>query len=217
MQGSKIIVRYSVAGQAFWDNKNGANYMATFTMGKVESAPIFPDQETFPGLRNELETMSQSDDLSGPAFLAERWTFGTAVYQPADPDIACFRTSASFGSRYDIASSKSSMGSPRDINSIHRQHIAVEDKFKPIYFDLTRVKCQLLCSHLGHRSSIPSTPSTTDCFMSSLLWDENAQSLSPDTNYRQFINKFVFLWLFSFLFLFFLFFPAHVRLFSPSM
>ena len=67
--------------------------MATFTMGKVESAPIFPDQETFPGLRNELETMSQSDDLSGPAFLAERWTFGAAVYQPADPDIARFRTS----------------------------------------------------------------------------------------------------------------------------
>ena len=46
-----VIVRYSVAGQAFWDNKNGANYMATFTMGKA--APIFPRPRDIPRLAQQ--------------------------------------------------------------------------------------------------------------------------------------------------------------------
>lgn len=262
-----MAIRYSVAGQDFWDNNNGRNYMAAFTMSTAaEAVPVSPDQETtspdMADLRNKLEKMSQSDDRTGPAFLAEH---SGRQSTPADPDAACFRTSASFGSRYDFAAS---MGSPRDANPIHRPQVAVEDKIQPYtprnhrrgYFDLTRTKSprhtppalrrtpretptrsiqkvsnaafspplrfnsfsppdsssrsifpskgdspnfnfdkggdsELSTPSLftpSSSSSRPSTPSPTDSFMSPLLCDENAQNLSPDTNYRQFINKYVF-------------------------
>ena len=277
-----MAIRYSVAGQDLWDNNNGRNYMATFTMNKADAAPVLPDQEISPDmadLRNKLEKMSQSDDRTGPAFLAEH---SGRQSTPVDPDTACFRQSASFGSRYDFAAS---MGSPRDINPIHRQQVAVEDKIQPYtprnhrrgYFDITRTKSlrhtppalrrtpretptrsiqkvsnsalspplrfnsfsppdsssrsmfplngdnvnfnfdkggdsELSTPSLftpSSSSSRPSTPSPTDSFMSPLLCDENAQNLSPDTNYRQFINKYVF----SFSFLFFL--QLMLNLFLP--
>ena len=260
-----MAIRYSVAGQDFWDNNNGQNYMATFTMTKVEpeATPTLSDQETPPDiadLRNKLEKMSQSEDRTGPAFLAEH---SRRQSTPADLDTTCFRTSPSFGSRYDFAAS---MGSPRDISPI-RQQRAVDDNIQPYtprnhrrgYFDLTSAKrprpipaalrrpppetptgCIPKVSnaafhpslgfssfspmHSSSRSISPyngdspnfnldkggdselstpslftpsssrtSTPSPTDGFMSPLSCDENAQSLSPDTHYRQLINKYVFL------------------------
>jgi Carbohydrate/starch-binding module (family 21) len=33
-----MAIRYSVAGQDFWDNNNGRNYMAIFTMSKAHFA-----------------------------------------------------------------------------------------------------------------------------------------------------------------------------------
>ena len=260
-----MAIRYSVAGQDFWDNNNGQNYTATFTMSKAEEAPTSSDQETSPDmvdLRNKLEKMSQSEDRTGPAFLAEHSRRQSA---PADSDTTCFRTSASFGSRYDFAAS---MGSPRDIGPIHRQQIAVDKNIQPCtprnhrrgYFDLppansphpspaalrrtppgmptgsiqkmsnetfsppfssfspmessSRSMSPLsgdnpnlnfdkggdselsTPSLFTPSSSRPSTPSPTEVFMSPLSCDENAQSLSPDTHYRQFINKYVFLRLF---------------------
>ena len=265
-----MAIRYSVAGQDFWDNNDGQNYMATFTMSTAEAAPTLSVQETtsdMADLRNKLEKMSQNDDRTGPAFLAEH---SRRQSTPADPDTTCFRTSASFGSRYDFAAS---MGSPRDNNSIHRPQIAVEDKIQPYtprshrrgYFDLTHAKsprpilaalrrplpetppatpassikklsnaafspplrfssfspmdsCSKSTPPLNGDSDNPnfnldkggdsdlstpslftpsssrtSTPSPTDSFMSSLSCDEKTQSLSPDTHYRQFINKYVFL------------------------
>ena len=258
-----MAIRYSVAGQDIWDNNNGQNYMATFTMGKAEAAPTFSHQETSPDmadLRIKLEKMSQSDDRTGPAFLAEH---SRRQSTPASPDAACFRTSASFASRYDFAAS---MGSPRDISPVNRQHIVVEDNIQPYtprnhrrgYFDLTRANnphpspatlrrtppgtptgsIQKLSnaafspplrfssfspmdsssrsmsplngenlnfnvdkggdselstpSLFTPSSSRPSTPSPTENFNSPLPCDRDAQSLSPDTHYRQFINKYVF-------------------------
>ena len=273
-----MAIRYSVAGQDFWDNNDGQNYMATFAMSDAESIPTFSDQETPPDiadLRNKLEKMSQSDNRTGPAFLAEH---SRRQSIPADPDTTCFRTSASFGSRYDFAAS---MGSPRDVNPIHRQQTAVEDKIHPYtprnhrrgYFDISRAKSPRLSPTALRRtppgtptssiqkapnaafspplrfssfspvdsssrsmsplngdnpnfnidkggdselstpslftpsSSRPSTPSPTDGFMSPLSYDENDQNLSPDTYYRQFINKYVFLCFFCF------FFPSSCSIF----
>ena len=281
-----MAIRYSVAGRDIWDSNNGQNYMATFTKSKAEAAdsPTLSDQETSPDmadLRSKLEKMSQSDDRTGPAFLAEH---SRRRSTPSDPDTTCFRTSASFASRYDFATSKRS---PRDIGNdafspIHRQQMAVEDSIRPYtprnyrrgYFDLTRVntprsspatvrRASPVCSiqkesnaafspplrfssfspmDSSSRSMSPlnvtddnpnfnvdkggdselstpslftpsssrsSTPSPTEIFMSPLPCVEDAQSLSPDTHYRQFINKYVFLCFF--------FFSAHAQLFAPSL
>jgi hypothetical protein len=271
-----MAIRYSVAGQDFWDNNNGQNYMATFSMSKEEASPVLPDQETkspdMADLRNKLEKMSQNDDRTGPAFLAEHSRRQSA---PADPDTSCFRTSASFGSRYDFAAS---MGSPRDTNPIHRQQIAVVDNIQPYtprnhrrgYFDLTPAKSPrptpaalkrtppeipatsiqkipppLKFSSLSPMnisstrslsplngdnpnfivdkggdselstpslftpsSSRTSTPSPTGSFTSPLLYNENAQSLSPDTHYRQFINKYVCVFVFYSVMLIFFALPS---------
>ena len=264
-----MAIRYSVAGQDIWDNNNGQNYMATFTMSKTEVAPTLSDQETSPDmadLRNKLEKMSQSDDRTGPAFLAEH----SRRQSTPDFDTTCFRKSASFASRYDFTAS---MGSPRVISPIHRQQIAVEDNIQPYtprnhrrgYFDLTRANSSPATlrrtppgtptrsiqkmsdatfspplrfssfspmeissksmsplngdnpnfnvdkggdsdlstpSLFTPSSSRSSTPSPSEIFMSPLRCDVDAQSLSPDTHYRQFINKYVF---FSFFFSFFFF------------
>ena len=276
-----MAIRYSVAGQDIWDNNNGQNYSATFTMSKAEAVPTLSDQETSPDmadLRNKLEKMSQSEDRTGPAFLAEHSRRQSA---PADPDTTCFRTGASFGSRYDFAAS---MGSPRDTGPIHRQQISVENNIQPYtprnhrrgYFDLPRTNSPHTSPAALRRtppgiptgsiqkvsntvfspplkfssfspmesssrsmsplngdkpnfnfdkgidselstpslftpsSSRPSTPSPTEIFMSPLSCDENAQSLSPDTHYRQFINKYVFL-------SFFVFFSSLMLNFAPSL
>jgi hypothetical protein len=259
-----MAIRYSVAGQDIWDNNNGQNYMASFTMSKAETAGFnLSDQETSPDmadLRNKLEKMSQSNDRTGPAFLAEH---SRRQSTPASPDTTCFRTSASFASRYDFAAS---MGSPRDISPIHRKQISVDDIIQPYtprnhrrgYFDLIHANSPHPSpaaalrrtppgTHTGSirkvsnaafspplrfssfspmesssRSMSPlngdeprfnvdkggdselstpslftpspsrsSTPSPAEIFMSPLPCDENAQSLSPDTHYRQFINKYV--------------------------
>ena len=259
-----MAIRYSVAGQDIWDNNNGKNYMATFTMSNAEVGSTFSDQETSPDmadLRNKLEKMSQSDDRTGPAFLAEH---SRRQSTPASPDATCFRTSASFASRYDFAAS---MGSPRDISPIRRKRISVENNnIQPYtprnhrrgYFDLIHAdgphpspatlrrtppgtptggiqkvtnaafsppfrfssfsptdsssrsmsplngddpnfnvdkgdESELSTPSLfTHSSSGSSNPSPDKIFMSPLPCDENAQSLSPDTHYRQFINKYVF-------------------------
>jgi hypothetical protein len=258
-----MAIRYSVVGQDIWDNNNGQNYMATFTMSKAEAGSTFSDQETSPDmadLRNKLEKMSQSDDRTGPAFLAEH---SRRQSTPASPDATCFRTSASFASRYDFATS---MGSPRDISPIRRKQISVENNIQPYtprnhrrgYFDLIRGdgphpspatlrrtpprtptggiqkvtnaalspplrfssfspmesssrsmsslngddpnfnvdkgdESELSTPSLFTPTSGSSNPSPDKIFMSPLTCDENTQSLSPDTHYRQFINKYVFL------------------------
>lgn len=228
-----MAIRYSVAGRDIWDNNDGQNYLATFTKCKADAtgSPALSDEEAYTDmadLRSKLEEVSQSDDRTGPAFLSQQPRPQSASVD----DMTCFRTSASFASRYDFAASlkspwdpsksspsharnqsfpltgprtspslihwpqrcsidvlppkrspvptKFNMGSPRDIGDdmfTHYQleHIAVDSELStPSLFTPS--------------SSESSTSSPTELFMS----DEDAQSLSPDTHYRQFINKFCF-------------------------
>ncbi|KAF8811994.1 hypothetical protein BYT27DRAFT_7160389 [Phlegmacium glaucopus] len=110
-----VAIRYSVAGQDIWDNNNGQNYLATFTKAKTDEtrSPIsLSDEEAstnMADLRSKLEKVSQSDDRTGPAFLAQYFQ-----RQPvsADPDVTYFRTSTSFASRYDFTASLKSSWDP---------------------------------------------------------------------------------------------------------
>ena len=93
--------------------------------------------------------------------------------------------------------------------------IDVEDKIQPYttrnhqcgYFDLTCTKCQLLCCSLLHHCHWDLPP------LRQLM-----VSWSPDTNYHQFINKFVslsfpfFYIFFLYLYFIFLFFPDFLLL-----
>ena len=118
IEGKTLImaIRYSVAGQDIWDNNNGQNYLATFTKSKAEgtgsTTPLLTHEETFTDiadLRSKLEKVSQSDDRTGPAFLAQH---SRRQSVPADSDTNCFRTSSSFASRYDFAASLKSSWDP---------------------------------------------------------------------------------------------------------
>jgi hypothetical protein len=263
-----MAIRYSVAGQDIWDNNDGQNYLATFTKCKAEAkaSPTLSDEEAYTdmaNLRSKLEKVSQSDDRSGPAFLAQQPRRESA---PTDPDMACFRTSASLASRYDFAASLKSPWDPSKSPPIHHHHTAVKDiqPYTPRtcrggYFDLTRTNCpypsptafkwtptngsvqkvysdnatfspplkfssfppadnssRQMNGDNSHfivdtggdselstpslftpSSSRSSTPSPTEIFMDPLACNEDAQSLSPDTHYRQFINKYMFLIFFS--------------------
>jgi Carbohydrate/starch-binding module (family 21) len=102
-----MAIRYSVAGRDIWDNNNGQNYLATFTKSKAEGTRLttLSDEEAsadMDDLRSKLEKVSQSDDRTGPAFLAQH---SRQKAGPADPETTCFRTTASFGSRYNFDAS----------------------------------------------------------------------------------------------------------------
>ena len=103
-----LAVRYSVNGQEIWDNNGGQNYLATFTKVKCESPAPGSDDEMSSDLRSRLEKVVQSKDRTGPAFTASR----RHQPVPADPDVNSFRTSASFASRYDFATSLKSSWNP---------------------------------------------------------------------------------------------------------
>ena len=118
-----MAIRYSVAGQDIWDNNDGQNYLATFTKCKAEATrpPTLSDEEActdMADLRSKLERVSQSDDRSGPAFLAQPQRQST----PADPDMTSFRTSPSFASRYDFAASLKSPWGPSKSPPIHARN-----------------------------------------------------------------------------------------------
>ena len=110
-----VAIRYSVAGQDIWDNNNGHNYLATFTKSKAEETRLtttLSDEEAstdMADLRSKLEKVSQSDDRTGPAFLAQQ---SQRLSVSTDPDATCFRTSPSFASRYDFTASLKSSWDP---------------------------------------------------------------------------------------------------------
>ena len=110
IEGKTLIlaVRYSVDGQEIWDNNGGQNYLATFSKVKCDPPPG-SDDEMSSDLRSRLEKVVQSKDRTGPAFAASR----RHQPVPADPDVpSSFRTSTSFASRYDFASSLKSSWNP---------------------------------------------------------------------------------------------------------
>ncbi|KIM49573.1 carbohydrate-binding module family 21 protein [Hebeloma cylindrosporum] len=100
-----LAVRYSVEGREIWDNNGGQNYLATFSKVKSEPPPG-SDDEMSSDLRSRLEKVVQSKDRTGPAFAASR------RHQPVTADADSFRTSASFASRYDFATSLKSSWNP---------------------------------------------------------------------------------------------------------
>jgi len=103
-----LAVRYSVDGREIWDNNGGQDYLATFSKIKCDPPPG-SDDEMSTDLRSRLEKVVQSKDRTGPAFAASR----RHQPVPADPDVSSsFRTSTSFASRYDFASSLKSSWNP---------------------------------------------------------------------------------------------------------
>ncbi|KDR81982.1 hypothetical protein GALMADRAFT_221872 [Galerina marginata CBS 339.88] len=114
-----IAVRYSVEGREMWDNNSGLNYLATFTKEKMPEESRSPLKTTLSDdegstdladLKSKLEKVEQSDDRTGPAFLAQNIARRTPA--SADADVASFRSSASFASRYDFAASLKSSWNP---------------------------------------------------------------------------------------------------------
>jgi len=122
-----VAVRYSVEGKEIWDNNGGNNYVATFTKSKVVDESPSVQQRSFPliktkatttlsddeastdlaDLKNKLEKVVQSKDRTGPAFLASTPSTVSSSGRRLSPtpDTTSFRTSPSFGSRYDLAAS----------------------------------------------------------------------------------------------------------------
>ncbi|PPQ82374.1 hypothetical protein CVT25_008335 [Psilocybe cyanescens] len=126
-----LAVKYSIEGKEMWDNNNGLNYMATFTKTKIsdEQQPQ-PQQRPPPppppmkstlsddeastdmaDLRNKLEKVVQSNDRTGPAFIAQQ-SRRPQFPASADPTVSSFRGSTSFASRYDISASLKSSWNP---------------------------------------------------------------------------------------------------------
>ena len=127
IEGKTLVmaIRYSVAGQDIWDNNNGQNYLATFIKSKSEeirSVTTLSDEEAstdMADLRSKLEKVSQSDDRTGPAFLAEH---SRRQSIPTDPDATYFRTGASLASRYDFAASLKSPWDPSKSPPCHTRN-----------------------------------------------------------------------------------------------
>ncbi|KAF8162786.1 putative phosphatase regulatory subunit-domain-containing protein [Crassisporium funariophilum] len=116
----RLAIRYSVDAREIWDNNNGQNYLATFSKAKAEekrSTSLSDDEAStdMADLRSKLEKVVNSDDRTGPAFLAQR----RRRPAPADPDTV-FKTSTSFASRYDFATSLKSPWKP-SASAIHNR------------------------------------------------------------------------------------------------
>ncbi|EAU81920.2 protein phosphatase regulator [Coprinopsis cinerea okayama7 len=107
-----LAVRYSVAGQEFWDNNNTLNYVAKFSRvlrDRALSDEEVDDSKTgnLASLQNKLEKVVQGKEVAGgrsgpPAFLA-------SPRQPspvdADPETPTFKSTTSFAARYDFSAS----------------------------------------------------------------------------------------------------------------
>lgn len=95
-----LAVRYSVAGQDFWDNNSGQNYIVKFSVSTPRDRSLSDEDssENLVTLQTKLEKVSQTKDRTGPAF-------STSLVRSPEPEESSFKSTSSLASRYDFNTS----------------------------------------------------------------------------------------------------------------
>ncbi|RXW17728.1 hypothetical protein EST38_g8134 [Candolleomyces aberdarensis] len=123
-----LAIRYSVAGQEYWDNNGFQDYVVKFSRSMPRDRSLSDEEssENLVSLQNKLEKVVQGKDRSGSTFTT------SSPRSSPDPEEPAFKSTSSFGARYDFNASLKSSWKYQDSAPCHQRNNSFPQSGKPI-------------------------------------------------------------------------------------